>query len=75
MMQNAGYTASAHNVIAKFSYTMIGVLISILIIYLGLLIYNKTISKDDNLYLKEENLQTPKTKEDAIMLFIGKNKI
>ena len=76
--ENAGYSmpASAHSVIVKFSLAMGGVLISTLVIFLGLTIYNKIREKYlSELTTEEEVLKTPKTRDDAIKFFIRKNKI
>ena len=78
LAENAGITApaSAHSVIVKFSYAMIGVVISTIAIFLGLTVYNKIRKHSKNLNLEtEEILKTPKTKEDAIKFYIRRNKI
>lgn len=75
---NAGYSmpASAHSVIVKFSLAMVGVLISTLLIFVGLTIYNKIRENYlSDLSPEEEVLKTPKTRDEAIRFFIRKNKI
>ena len=75
---NAGFSAPApvSSVIVKFSLAMGGVLISTLVIFLGLTIYNKIRTKVlGELSPEEEVLRTPKTKDEAIKFFIRKNKI
>ena len=61
----------------KFGFAMFGVLISSLVIFLGLTIYNKlreniTISQSEDDY---ELLKTPRTKEQAIDFYIRKNRL
>jgi len=78
LAENAGYSmpVSANSVIIKFSLAMGGVLLSTLIIYIGLTIYNKIREKYLNeLTPEEEVLKTPKTRDEAIKFFIRKNKI
>ncbi len=71
---NAGYTmpASVKGILAKFSFAMIGVLISALFIFLILKLYKKYNSE---IQTDEEILKHPKTKDEAIKFYIRKNKI
>ena len=78
MTANAGYTmpAAAKGVLIKFSVAMTGVVVSTLLIYVGLTVYNKIRSKFcDNISPEEEVLKHPKTKDEAIKFYIRKNKI
>ena len=55
---------------------MCGVVISSLLIFVGLTIYNKIRSNiTGDLTFEEEVLKTPKTKDDAIKFFIRKNRL
>lgn len=68
--------AVMHTAMIKFGLTMGGVALSSIIIYLGLTIYNKFFVKPKYTHsLEEEILKTPKTKEEAIIFFINKNKL
>ncbi len=66
-----------HNVIVKFAITMIGVILSSVVIWLGLLIYNKFFVKSSirRISLEDDVLRTPKTIEEAVTFFIKKNKL
>lgn len=76
---NAGFCLPLHvkNTIIKFSYAMGGVILSSLLIFLGLSIYNKFRSNalNEKTSVDEEILKTPKTKDDAIKFFIRKNRL
>lgn len=62
--------------VIKFALAMGGVVLSSLIIFLGLLIYNKIFIKHHiSGSPVEDILKTPKTTEEAIKFFIHKNKI
>ena len=62
--------------IIKFSFAMAGVLVSSVIIYLGLTVYNKIRENSQaELSFEEEILKTPKTKDDAIRFYIKKNRL
>lgn len=78
LTESAGYSAPAavKSVIIKFSFAMGGVLISTLVIFFGLTIYNKIREKlFSDLSPEEEVLKNPKTTDEAIKFFIRKNKI
>lgn len=62
---------------SKFVVTMIGVLLSSVIIWAGLSIYNKFFVKNSlhSASMPEDNLNTPKTIEEAVTLFIKRNKL
>ena len=74
---NAGFSLplSVKNVVVKFSYAMGGVLVSSLLIFLALSIYNKLKTNNIGETSEEEILKTPKTKDDAINFFIRKNRL
>lgn len=78
---NAGFcettarNAVVHSAMIKFGLAMAGVIISSIVIYLGLSIYNKFFVKSPSLSPEEEIVKTPKTKEEAIKFFINKNKL
>ena len=74
LTESAAISAPINDVIVKFSITMIGVVISIVSIFIGLTIYNK-IRNNLGLNTEDEILKAPKTKDDAIKFFIRKNKI
>lgn len=62
--------------IIKFSLATGGVVLSSLLIFLGLTVYNNIRSNIvKELSPEEEVLKTPKTKEDAIKFFIRKNRL
>jgi hypothetical protein len=74
---NAGYCLPLHvkNTIIKFSFAMGGVVLSSLLIFVGLTVYNKFRGMTGDLTPEEEVLKTPKTKESAIQFFIRKNRL
>ena len=75
---NAGFCLplSVKSAIIKFSFAMGGVVISSLLIFVGLTIYNKIRSElTGDLTPEEEVLKTPNTKESAIQFFIRKNRL
>ena len=63
------------DVITKFSLAMGGVLLSSLLIFLGLSIYNRFRSNDVELTPEEEVLRTPKTIDQAVKFYIRKNRL
>ena len=76
LLENAGYTmpVSFGHAVMKFSYAMLGVVVSSLLIFLGLSVYNKIRSSlKSEITGEDEVLKTPKTKDDAIEFFIRKN--
>ena len=67
---------SLHGTIIKFLYAMAGVVISSFLIFGGLTIYNRIFGRNVNISnTANDVLRTPKTKEDAIIFFIKKNKL
>lgn len=70
-------TDSMKSVLVKFALTMGGVIISLLVIWLGLNIFKKFTTKTP-INKKESStssLNTPKTTDEAIIFFINKNKL
>ncbi len=77
---NAGLCEQARNTamtttITKFALAMGGVVLSSLIIFIGLTVYNKFFVKIRKHSIEEEILRTPKTVDDAVNFFIHKNKL
>lgn len=77
---NAGLCEQARNTsmtttITKFALAMGGVVLSSLIIFVGLTVYNKFFVKIRKHSIEEEILRTPKTVDDAVNFFIHKNKL
>ncbi len=69
-------TAVFHSPMGKFALAMCGVLLSSLIIFLVLTIYNKLFNRNNKLNSTTSGiLKTPKTTEEAIQFFIHKNKL
>lgn len=60
----------------KFLFAMAGVVLSSVIIFTGLSIYNKFfVERKSITFNKEDSLSTPDNVEDAINFFIRKNKL
>ncbi len=79
---NAGFcettarNAVVHSALIKFGLAMGGVALSSFVIFAGLTIYNKIFVKQDRFQGLDEDLtKTPKTTEEAIKLFIRKNRL
>ena len=77
---NAGLCEQARNTamstaITKFALAMGGVVLSSIIIYLGLTVYDKFFVRNRRHSIEEEILKTPKTVDDAVKFFIHKNKL
>lgn len=77
---NAGYCAARNapmnDIIVKFILVMAGVVISSIIIFIGLTIYNKIISeKNSSLPYDEDVFKSPKSTNEAIQFFINKNRL
>ncbi len=69
------HTSAMHTAAVKFGLAMGGVVLSSLIIYFGLTIYNKFFAKMVNLKYEEDALKTPQTTDEAVRFFIHKNKL
>ena len=77
---NAGLCEQARSTdmtttVTKFALAMGGVVLSSIIIYAGLTIYNKFFVKNRSHGFETEILKTPKTVDDAVKFFINKNKL
>lgn len=64
-------------VMKKFVIAMIGVALFSLILYLGLTIYNKFFVSEQikDFNLRKDSLRTPRDKDEALMMFIAKNRL
>ena len=64
-------------VIKKFGIAMLGVMLFSFILYLGLTIYNKFFVSEQikDFKLRKDSLRTPSDKDEAIMMFVAKNKL
>ena len=76
---NAGLCEQSRNAVmqgafVKFGLAMGGVLLSSIIIFAGLSIYNKFFVKQLTQH-SDEVLKTPRTSEEAIKFFINKNRL
>lgn len=71
----AGFCIPLHNTVMKFSFVMIGVLLSSIIIFAGLSIYNKIHNFHKEITSEEEVFKTPKTIDEAIKFYIKKNRL
>lgn len=69
------HTSALHTTAIKFGLAMGGVVLSSLIIYFGLTVYNKFFVKMVNLKYEEDALKTPKTTDEAVKFFIHKNRL
>lgn len=71
-------TDSAKSVLIKFAFTMGGVFVSLVIIWLGLIVFKKmtgnSTNAKKNIY-NDELLNSPKTTDEAILFFINKNRL
>lgn len=77
---NAGLCDQARNTgistaITKFALAMGGVVLSSVIIYIGLTLYNKFFVQVRRHSIEDEILRTPKSTEEAVRFFIQKNKL
>ena len=61
----------------KFLITMVGVILSSVVIWLGLTIYNKFFVKNHfkQTPIDEDTMNTPKTIDEAVTFFIKKNRL
>ncbi len=74
--QTATNVPTLQSAILKFLYAMAGVVVSSLLIFGGLTLYNKIFVKNPRYHTPEDDiLKTPKTVDDAIVFFIKKNKL
>lgn len=69
--------AEMKTVIVKFSLAMMGVVLFSIVISVGLSLYNKFFvsSHIKDYKLNRDSLRTPEDKDEAVMLFITKNRL
>lgn len=68
-------TVAVQALMIKFIIAMAGVMLASFVIWAGLAVYNKILTKSNTTASGEEILKTPKTTEEAIRFFIQKNKL
>ena len=70
-------THSLSFLVKKFGIAMGGVFLFSFILYLGLTIYNKFFVAEQikDFQLRKDSLRNPRDKEEAILMFIAKNKL
>ncbi len=75
--KHLAFNPAVKPLIAKFSVVMIGLFMFSIITYIGLSIYNKFFvdEKLKDFNLRQNSLDTPKDKDEAILLFISKNRL
>lgn len=74
--QTAPAANNIHNTIIKFAFAMGGVILSSVLIFAGLTVYNKIFVKNPHYANSEDDvLKTPKTVDDAIVFFLKKNRL
>lgn len=61
----------------KFAIAMLGVFLFSFLLYVGLTIYNKYFVDEQikNFNMKKDSLRTPRDIDEAIMMFISKNRM
>lgn len=71
--ENAGISLT----MTKFIITMAGVVLSSVVIWLGLTVYNKFFVKNQfkQASIEDDTMNTPKTIEEAVTFFIKKNRL
>lgn len=64
-------------IMTKFGLAMGGVVVFSLVLYVGLSIYNKFFVDEQikDFRLRKDSLRTPSDKDEAVMMFIAKNKL
>lgn len=76
---NAGFCTArsglVHDLAIKFFLAMLGVIVSSIMIFLILFIYNKIRTNKKTNSTEEDILQSPKTIDDAIKFFINRNRL
>ena len=70
-------TPEMKTVMSKFGLAMGGVVAFSLILYIGLSLYNKFFVGEQikDFKLRKDSLRTPADKEEAVMMFIAKNRL
>lgn len=78
---NAGFctqtrTVAVHDLMIKFIIAMVGVMLASVVIWAGLAVYEKILTRSKNTSITEdEALKTPKTIDEAVKFFISKNRL
>ena len=64
-------------IITKFGLAMVGVVVFSLILFIGLSLYNKFFVDEriKDFRLRKDSLRTPSDKDEAVMMFIAKNRL
>ena len=70
-------TPEMKTVMSKFGLAMGGVVAFSLILYIGLSLYNKFFVGEQikDFKLRKDSLRTPADKDEAVMMFIAKNRL
>ena len=79
LIPNAAYCAplTLKATMLKFGLAMFAVVVFSVILYVGLSLYNKFFVAPyiKDVSLREDSLHSPKDKEEAIMMYISKNRL
>lgn len=69
--------AAIKTLITKYSLAMFGVAFFTILIYVGLAVYNRFFvsSQIKDFKLSQDSLRTPSDKDEAVMMFITKNRL
>lgn len=69
--------AAIKTLMTKYSLAMFGVVVFSVLIYIGLTVYNKffVASQVKDFKLSKDSLRTPSDKDEAVMMFITKNRL
>lgn len=70
-------TPEMKTVMSKFGLAMGGVVVFSLVLYVGLSLYNKFFVGEQikDFKLRKDSLRTPTDKDEAVMMFIAKNRL
>ncbi|MDY6310718.1 MAG: hypothetical protein SPL73_08175 [Cyanobacteriota bacterium] len=68
---------SGKELVSKFGMAMAGVMVFSFVIYLGLSVYNKFFVEEQikDFKLRKDSLRTPTDKDEAVMMYIAKNRL
>lgn len=77
---NAGFctqtrTVAISDLMVKFVIAMVGVMLASVVIWAGLAVYNKILTRKNPVSCDDEILKTPKTIDEAVKFFISKNRL
>lgn len=69
--------AAIKTLMTKYSLAMFGVVVFSVLIYIGLTVYNKffVASQVKDFKLSKDSLRTPSDRDEAVMMFITKNRL